>query len=63
MLGAMSIEGLIAAMTIDAPTDREVFLSYLEEVLCPKLKPGQIVVMDNLSSHKVAWVGDLIHAT
>ena len=62
MLGAMSAEGLIATMTIEAPTDREVFLAYLEEVLCPRLRPGQIVVMDNLSSHKVAGVRELIHA-
>ena len=58
----MSAKSLIATMTIEAPTDREVFLSYLEPVLCPRLKPGQIVVMDNFSSHKVAGVGDLIHA-
>jgi transposase len=62
VLGAMSTDGLIATMTIAAPTDREVFLAYLEEVLCPRLKPGQIVVMDNLSSHKVAGVSQLIHA-
>lgn len=62
VLGAMSAAGLIAAMTIEAPTDRDVFLGYLEQVLCPRLKPGQIVVMDNLSSHKVAGVCDLIQA-
>lgn len=62
VLGAMSSEGLIATMTIEAPTDREVFLGYLEQVLCPRLKPGQIVVMDNLSSHKVAGVSELIQA-
>lgn len=58
----MSVDGLIAAMTIEAPTDREVFLGYLDEVLCPSLKPGQIVVMDHLSSHKVAGVKERIHA-
>lgn len=62
VLGAMSADGLIATMTIEAPTDRDVFLGYLEEVLCPRLKPGQIVVMDNLSSHKVAGVSELIQA-
>jgi transposase len=62
VLGAMSVDGLIATMTIEAPTDREVFLGYLEQVLCPRLKPGQIVVMDNLSSHKVIGVSELIHA-
>lgn len=62
VLGAMSADGLIATMAIEAPTDRDVFLGYLEQVLCPRLKPGQIVVMDNLSSHKVAGVRELIHA-
>lgn len=62
VLGAMSADGLIAAMTIEAPTDRDVFLGCLEQVLCPSLKPGQIVVMDNLSSHKVAGVRDPIQA-
>ncbi len=44
------------------PTDREVLLAYLEQVLCPQLEPGQVVVMDNLSSHKVAGVRELIQA-
>ncbi len=49
-------------MTVEAPTDREVFLAYLEQVLCPQLQAGQVVVMDNLSSHKVAGVRELIEA-
>jgi len=35
-------------MTIAAPTDGDIFLAYLEEVLCPQLRPGQVVVLDNL---------------
>ncbi|MGB8478577.1 MAG: IS630 family transposase [Acidobacteriaceae bacterium] len=62
LLGAMSVEGLVATMTVEAPTDREVFLAYLEQVLCPRLKPGDVVVMDNLSSHKVSGVRELIEA-
>lgn len=62
LLGAMSVEGLVATMTVEAPTDREVFLAYLEQVLCPQLQPGDVVVMDNLSSHKVAGVRELIEA-
>jgi transposase len=56
LLGAMNTRGIIAAMTIEAPTDREVFLGFLDEVLCPALQPGDVVVMDNLSSHKVDGV-------
>lgn len=56
ILGAMDHRGMLAAMTIEAATDREVFLAYLDQVLCPKLRPGHVVVMDNLSAHKVDGV-------
>jgi transposase len=62
LLGAMSVDGMIAAMTVEADTDREVFLAYLDQVLCPKLRAGHVVVMDNLSSHKVAGVRERIEA-
>jgi hypothetical protein len=42
---------MIATMTIEAATDREIFLAYLDECLCSKLQSGDVVVMDNLSSH------------
>jgi len=61
-LGAMSLRGVEAAMTIDAPTDGEVFLAYVDQVLCPKLQPGDVVVLDNLSSHKVKGVREKIEA-
>ena len=63
VLGAVDISGWVAVMTIEAPTDGDVFLSYLEHVLCPQLKPGQIVVMDNLGAHKVDGVKQLIRLT
>jgi transposase len=56
ILGAMSLRGMIATMTIEAATDREIFLTCVEQVLCPTLRPGDVVVMDNLSSHKVEGV-------
>ncbi len=62
ILGAMSLRGMIATMTIEAATDAEIFLAYAEHVLCPALKPGDVVVMDNLSSHKVSGVRKLIEA-
>ena len=62
ILGAISTRGMIATMTIEAATDREIFLAYLDEVLCPKLRPGDVVVMDNLSSHKVNGVRERIEA-
>ncbi len=63
LLGAIDISGWVATMTLEAPTDGDVFLAYLEHVLCPKLKPGQIVVMDNLRAHKVDGVKELIQKT
>jgi transposase len=62
ILGAISTRGMIATMTIEAATDREIFLAYLDEVLCPKLRLGDVVVMDNLSSHKVQGVRERIEA-
>jgi transposase len=56
ILGAMSLDGIIGAMTIEEATDGDIFLAFVEQVLCPALKPGDVVVMDNLSSHKAAAV-------
>lgn len=61
-LGAMSLRGMEAVMTIESATDAEVFLSYVEEVLCPRLQAGDVVLMDNLSAHKVAGIRELIEA-
>ena len=62
IVGAMDHTGMLATMTVEAATDREVFLAYLDQVLCPKLRPGHVVVMDNLSTHKVAGVRERIEA-
>ena len=62
VLGAMSLRGMIATMTIEEATDADIFLAFVEQVLCPALKPGDMVVMDNLSSHKVAGVREQIEA-
>lgn len=62
LLGAMSREGMLASMTVESPTDGDVFLAYLDQVLCPALRPGQVVVMDNLSAHKVEGVRQRIAA-
>jgi transposase len=63
LLGAITIDGVLATMMIESPTDGEVFRAYLEQVLCPRLLSGQIVVMDNLSAHKDAQVRTLIEQT
>ena len=60
ILGAMSLRGMIATMTIEEATDADIFLAYVEQVLSPELKPGDVVVMDNLTSHKVDGVRESI---
>lgn len=62
-LGAMSLDGMVASMTVPSATDSEVFEAFLQQVLCPKLKAGDVVVMDNLSVRKVNRVRDLIEGT
>ena len=63
IIGALGLSGIVAAMTVEAATTGLIFLAFLEQVLCPLLRPGQLVVMDNLSAHKVEGVRALIEAT
>jgi transposase len=62
ILGALRLSGISAAMTIEEATDGDIFLAFIEQVLCPTLAAGDVVVMDNLSSHKVGRVSQLIAA-
>ena len=52
LLASMSAEGMGPSLAVEGPTTREVFEVYLERFLAPALRPGQVVVMDNLSAHK-----------
>jgi transposase len=49
-------------MVADGPMDGEMFLAYVQTFLCPTLKSGDVVIADNLSSHKVAGVTEAIEA-
>jgi transposase len=60
LLGALGTTGLEALMTIDGATDGPVFQAFVEQVLCPTLQAGDVVVMDNLRAHKVAGIEDAI---
>jgi transposase len=62
ILRALSCRGLDAVMTIDGATHAAVFRAYVSEVLVPSLTPGDVVVMDNLSAHKVKGIRDAIEA-
>ena len=53
---------LTAPLVADGPMDGEMFLAYVRQFLCPTLRPGDIVILDNLNCHKVAGVKDAIAA-
>lgn len=61
-VGALTLRGFIAPFVLDGAINRDAFETYVAEVLVPELRPGDIVVMDNLSSHKGPRVGNLIEA-
>lgn len=52
VIGALTVEGLTAMMTIEGATTGDVFLTYVEKVLGPELRPGDVVVLDNLGAHR-----------
>ena len=53
-------DGIVAPLVVDGAINGRVFLAWVEQHLCPILKPKDIVVMDNLSAHKVEGVSDAI---
>lgn len=55
-IGALRTDGMIAPCVVDGAIDGEMFVAYVEQVLVPELRSGDIVVMDNLPAHKVAGV-------
>jgi len=61
-LGALRCDRLTAPCVFDGPIDGACFRAYVEQQLVPTLKPGDIVVMDNLGSHKSAAVRQMIRA-
>jgi transposase len=60
LLASMSMEGMGPCLAVTGSTTATVFEAYVERVLCPSLKSGQVVVMDNLSAHKGERVKELI---
>ncbi|MCA1604983.1 MAG: IS630 family transposase [Acidobacteria bacterium] len=62
LLSSITEEGMGPSLAVEGSTVREVFEVYLEDVLCPTLKPGKIVLMDNLSAHKGGRVRELIES-
>ena len=52
MIAALRLEGITAPAVFDGPIDNVSFLAYVEQVLVPTLRPGDVVVLDNLAVHK-----------
>jgi transposase len=62
LLAALTPRGIGAALTVEGAADRLVVEAYVGRVLVPTLRPGQVVVLDNLSAHKGEEVRNLIEA-
>jgi transposase len=61
-VAGLRLTGMVAPMVLDGPINRDAFQAYVDQVLVPELSPGDVVVMDNLSSHKGAQVRQAIEA-
>jgi transposase len=62
LLASMSLEGMGEAMVVEGSTTQKVFEAYVERFLAPTLKPGQVVILDNLGAHKGEKVRELIES-
>ena len=59
---ALTVSGLQAALTVSGAVNGDVFAAYLDQVLGPALRPGDVVVPDNLPAHRVAGLTELVEA-
>jgi len=62
VIAALDQKGMRCSMTLDGPVNRDAFEAFVQQILCPALRVGDIVVMDNLSSHKGIRVRELIES-
>jgi transposase len=62
MIGALDVRGMRAMMTVEGGTDADVFEAFVEQVLVRKLRPGDIVVLDNVGAHKPERIRLLVEA-
>lgn len=62
LIAALGVDGVRCSTVVDGPVNRDVFESFVEQVLVPTLRRGDIVVLDNLSSHKSDRVRGLIES-
>lgn len=62
MIGAVGVQGPLACATLDGAVDTDSFTTWVHHDLCPQLRAGDVVVMDNLPAHKSAAIGKAIEA-
>jgi hypothetical protein len=62
VIGAMGLRGLVAALTVEGAVDTEVFNAYAERVLGPRLRRGDVVVLDNLTAHRASRIEEVAEA-
>jgi transposase len=62
LVAALRVDGIAAPCVFDGPMDGPSFRAYVEQFVVPMLRPGDIVVMDNLPSHKVAGIREAIES-
>jgi len=62
LIAALGHQGMRCSMTLDGPVNTQAFEAFVDQVLVPELKTGDIVVMDNLSSHKGSGVRERIES-
>ncbi len=62
MISSVRLDGSTACMVVDGATTKDIFKAYVEQILLPTLKAGDIVVLDNLSAHKNKEIRDLIES-
>ena len=62
VIAGLTLRGMIAPCILDGPMNRDAFVTYVEQVLVPELRPSDVVILDNLPSHKGPKVRNLIHA-
>jgi transposase len=60
MLGALSLQGMIAGATVEAATDQAIFQSFVREALLPQLHAGDVVIWDNLPAHRIPALKKLL---
>jgi transposase len=61
-VAAMTVDGMLTAVTFDGAVNAEAFVGFVDRFLAPALRPGQVLILDNLSAHKSPEVARLVEA-